>query len=111
MNNLPKGAVPDMEKSFGVLTFLGSDPEPIRRRNSRGNAVVIGRRYRLLSETQTGEEIEVIVKDSQPKNLMMGDEVILSNPIVDFISVDSQFQNGNRTVQTRFNADQIDLKV
>ena len=111
MNTLPKGAVPDMVQSYGTLTFLGMDPEPIRRRNNRGNTVTIGRKYRFLSELRPGEELEVIVKNVQPKNLMMGDEVVLSEPIIDFISVDSQFQNSNtRYVETKFRADNVDLK-
>lgn len=76
-----KFVVPNMEKTFGNLEFVGINEEESRWKNGRMN--VVNRSYNLYSDVQRADEIVVILPaKAGEKNFKMDQKVKLVNPII-----------------------------
>lgn len=84
MNNLLKGTVVDMEKTFGTLKFVGMG-KVTEKRNAQRRNVVVERVYNLRSTVQKGN-IEVAVRgNTMPKTFKPLQPVKLLNPVLDTV--------------------------
>lgn len=71
--------IPDMEKTFGKLTFAGVGGETTQRVNNRRS--VVTRTFNLYSDKQRADNIEVIVPGRAGVKLFEADsEIKLVNP-------------------------------
>lgn len=101
-----KFVVPNMEKTFGNLEF-GGKVEPRREDTQRenGRIVVKNRRYKLFSDVQRADDIEVILPGKAgEKHFEYMDAVKLVNPR---ITVEGYAVNGRGFSDYILHADDI----
>lgn len=73
--------IPDMEKTFGKLTFAGAGDETAQRVSGSGNRRVVTRTFNLYSDVQRADDIEVTIPGKAGVKLFDVDsEVKLVNP-------------------------------
>lgn len=74
-----KHVIPDMEKTFGKLSYAGEGKVDQRRINAR--MTVVSRSYNLYSTVQRADDISVILSPAAgEKNFEYEDQVELVNP-------------------------------
>ncbi|MBO1126458.1 DUF961 domain-containing protein [Enterococcus faecalis] len=69
-----KFVVPNMEKTFGHLTYAGEGE--VLTEGSGRNRVVIGRSYHLYSDIQRADDIEIIVAPEAGEKIFKDGELV-----------------------------------
>lgn len=104
MNNLKKGIVLDVDRSFGVLEYCGAGAERITR-GQNGRVRVVERIYNLASSEQPGN-IEVHVPGARvQKSFELLQKVRLVNPV---LTASGKAVNGNGYADYTLTADDIE---
>lgn len=104
MNNLKKGIVLDVDRSFGVLEYCGIGEERTQRGQS-GRPRLVERVYNLASSEQPGN-IEVHVPGARAqKAFEILQKVRLVNPI---LTTNAKAVNGNGYADFTLTADDIE---
>ena len=101
-----KFVVPNMEKTFGNLEF-GGKVEPRRGDTQRegGRIVVKNRRYKLFSDVQRADDIEVVIPaQAGEKHFDYMEPVQLVNP---WVTAEGYAINGNGYIDFIIHADDI----
>lgn len=104
MNNLKKGIVLDVDRSFGVLEYCGAGAERTTR-GQNGRTRVVERIYNLASSEQPGN-IEVHIPGAKAqRSFEILQKVRLVNSI---LTADAKEVNGNGYADFTLTADDIE---